>query len=94
MTHTILLIGAGNLGRRYFQGILKIKLKLNIFVNDINDVSLSKTKQILDIETKKIRNFSHKVFFKKKFKELPKIFDLIIISTNADTRLKIIEELI
>ena len=70
MTHKILLIGAGNLGRRYFQGILNTELKLNIFVNDINDISLALTKQILDIEYENTKNFSQKVFFIKKIRVL------------------------
>ena len=45
MRYKILLVGAGNVGSRYLQGLAKCKNNLDIFVIDVNNKSILKSKQ-------------------------------------------------
>lgn len=83
----ICLIGFGNLGYRYFQAILNLKLTFELSVVDIG-ASFDKGYSYLSNLKK-----NSKVKFYKKLNETPKNFDLIIISTTADKRLKLIRDI-
>ena len=88
MHKNILLVGFGNLGKRHFQGILKLNYLINLYIIDPN-LTFDEKKNI----KKKYKNiillktFSYIVKFKIKF-------DLSIISTNADIRAKILKKLL
>jgi predicted dehydrogenase len=92
MNNKILLIGAGNLGSRYLQGLKAVNSKIIIYVYDIFEESLIKAKNYYDIIPKNI--FSKEIFFINKLDKLPNSFDIIIISTTANVRLEIIEDLL
>jgi predicted dehydrogenase len=92
MSNTILLIGAGNLGSRYLQGLKAVNSKIIIYVYDIFEESLIKAKNYYNIIPKNI--FSKEIFFINKLDKLPDYFDIIIISTTANVRLEIIEDLL
>jgi predicted dehydrogenase len=92
MSNTILLIGAGNLGSRYLQGLKAVNSKIIIYVYDIFEESLIKAKNYYDIIPENI--FYKEIFFINKLDKLPNSFDIIIISTTSNVRLKIIEELL
>lgn len=70
--YNILIVGYGNIGKRYHQAIDKIKLKINVFIKEKK--TIKKNKEI-----------------EKKFQN--KFFDLVIISTTADTRLSEIKKI-
>jgi len=84
----ILLIGAGQLGSRHLQGLLKRKVSQIIYVVDPSLVSL---------ETAKIRadeiTHEHKVHYKVSWENLPVFFDLVIVATNSNVREKVVEKL-
>ncbi len=85
--NNILIAGAGKLGSRYMQGLFPCKNKLDIHVMDISRNSLSIAKQgweELDPESK-----SHSVTYHQSFDNLPKSFDIVIVSTTADVRVAV-----
>ena len=83
----ICLIGFGNIGFRYFEAILKLKNKFNLYIIDIN----SPFKKGHDYLKK--NKITKKIFFLKNLNEIDvKKFDLVIISTTCDGRLRLIEK--
>ncbi|WP_440913813.1 hypothetical protein [Candidatus Pelagibacter sp.] len=88
MKNKIILVGAGNIGRRYLQGIAKLDTSLDIDVYDVNKNSLKVAEQkYYEIDT---RNKQHKISFNSAKKETN--CDLIIIATSSYERLKVIEQ--
>lgn len=83
------IIGAGQLGSRHLQGLLKTsEAKLNIYVVDPVLASL-KTCQI---RSKEILH-SHQIFFVTDITHIPKSLDFVVISTSSDTRMEVLEKL-
>ena len=88
----IVLIGGGQLGSRYLQGIIASKLNLEIFVVDplqaSHDICIERIKEVN-------KNFDfnkyHSMF---SIENLPKKIDLVIISTQADIRFQILKNLL
>jgi hypothetical protein len=92
MNYEIALIGAGNLGSRYLQGIANCSLPLSINVVDPSQNSL----EIAHNRWKEVNKFEniHKVRFIHNLKKIKKkSIDIVIVSTNSRGRAKIIEEL-
>ena len=88
---SILLVGCGNIGSRHLQGILKIKLKLNITVVDPSIKSINIAKK----RTKEIDfGSNHNIFWKNSLTEINEIYDLCIISTNSNIRYSLISKLL
>ena len=80
--YNILLVGSGQLGSRYLQGLSRINNDLEIFVVDPNLNALSIAKDRFEEMTK--NTFSHSVNYYQDFNELGNEFDLGIIATNAE----------
>jgi hypothetical protein len=87
----ILLVGAGQLGSRYLQGIASIKLDLSIIVVDPSDLSL---------KTAKTRWFEaggnksqHKIRWCKVLPQGLVLIDLVIISTSAGGRADLVKRI-
>lgn len=80
----VLISGAGQLGSRYLQGLIRCRLPLRIFVQDINKGSLSRAEQrwneVLSSET------FHEVSFQTSLASLPRRLDVAIVATTADVR--------
>ena len=90
MVYNVLLIGAGNVGSRHLQGILKSDYNINLHIVEINSQSIKiSKKRILEV---KIKN--KKIFFHKNLNFKKKVFDLSIIATNAYGRLTIIKNML
>ena len=87
---TNLIIGAGQLGSRHLQGLLKCDTyQQKIFVLDPSTDSL-KTAKIRAGEIK----HNHEIEFTTNWEILPKEFDLVIIATNADIREEVVTKLL
>jgi hypothetical protein len=87
MEYNILIVGAGQLGSRYLQGLAVSNLSLNIFVYDINEISLDTAKN----RWEEVNNSnSNKVNFITSYDTVPSEIDLAIISTTANVREAII----
>lgn len=82
-TKTILLIGVGNLGKRYLEAISKITIKLEIYLVDVIKENIDKTLKLC----------THVIHSDDKLPEIKKI-DLCIVSTCSDVRRQITEQII
>jgi len=86
----IILIGAGQLGSRHLQGLLKLTdIELTIYVVDPSVESQTIAKQRAEEIT-----HSHATHYISDFNTLPNFFDIAIIATNANIREKITIELL
>ena len=89
MLNKILIIGAGQLGSRHLQGVLKVNSLLNVFVVDPSEVSLNIAKE----RANEIQH-SHNLFFSNSIDNSIKEYDIAIIATNANVREQIIKKLL
>ena len=88
----ILLIGAGQLGSRYLQGLANCEIQVEIFVVDPNEKSL-KTAQ-LRWEEVASGNALHRVHFSQALEGLPAEVDLSLVTTTAEVRLSVVEQVV
>lgn len=88
---TVTIVGAGQLGARYLQGLIKCSNKLRIFVYDISTDSLMKAnsfwKEAGGLEA------SENILFTNDINDLPREINLAIISTIANVRPDIIRKI-
>lgn len=85
-----LIIGAGQLGSRHLQGLLKyLGCKQEIYVLDPSEGSL-----IIAKERAQEVNHEHIVHFVTNWRSLPQLFDLVIVATNSNVREKVVTELL
>ena len=87
----LLLIGAGQLGSRYIQSIVKETLNYNIVVVDQSDHSLSIAKKRW-IEAGGNKT-SHKIFWSHKLPDKIKTYDLAVIATSSKNRASLIDHI-
>ena len=87
--YTVLICGAGQLGRRYLEGILKSDLSLNIYIFDIKEKAIVDTKSFLGSLSD--GSSSQPVNFISQLDMLPSTIDLCIVSTTANSRAQIID---
>lgn len=85
----ILLIGAGQLGSRHLQGLLKMSQECIIYVLDPSTESLQTSKQRAEEIT-----HTHQVNYLSNWDSLPSRFDLSIIATNSNIREQITTQLL
>ena len=88
--YEIALIGAGQLGSRYLQGLAKCHIPLSIHVIDRSRKALEAS---LDRYNEVETCCEHRVFLATELKDLPGHLNLAIISTGADTRYEVLEKL-
>jgi predicted dehydrogenase len=85
-TKVILLIGVGNLGKRYLEALSKVTIKLEIYLVDV-------IKENIDKALNLCKTCTHVIHSDDKIPEIKKI-DLCIVSTCSDVRKKITEQII
>ena len=84
-----LIIGAGQLGSRHLQGLLKFEKEQLIYVLDPSENSLNISKErAQEVENK------HNLIFTNVWDELPTEFDLVIVATGANVRSKVVYKLL
>jgi hypothetical protein len=88
----ILIIGLGNIGSRYLQGIKKYNKQINVFGLDPSTKSLNNAEKLWNEIISTGNN--HKLNLIQNYSQIPNEIDLAIISTTANVRLKVIKELI
>tara|TARA_B100000886_G_scaffold337440_1_gene298152 strand:- start:986 stop:1954 length:969 start_codon:yes stop_codon:yes gene_type:complete len=93
-TKTILLVGFGNIGKRYLEGILELRYNLKIYLIDININALDKAKLIS--KNKFEKNLSNKeIIAKSTINEVKEeSIDLSILTTTADVRFELINSIV
>lgn len=88
----VLILGAGQLGSRYLQGLVHYPQPLEIWALDVQPVSLTRAyhrwQEIGGKET------THSLRLIQTFNELPLLIDLAIVATTADVRLQVVETLV
>ena len=89
---SILLLGAGELGSRHLQGLAKIVGENSIFVIDPSKDSLEiSEKRLNEMQN---RNLNNKITYNSELFNIPDQIDLAIISTNADIRKKLLDDVV
>ena len=84
-----LIIGAGQLGSRHLQGLLKFEKEQLIYVLDPSENSLNISKErAQEVENK------HNLIFINDWDKLPTEFDLVIVATGANVRSKVVSKLL
>jgi hypothetical protein len=92
MSYRVAIIGVGQLGSRYLQGMVNCKLPLDIIVIDPSKESLAQAQERWN-EVDTVDNI-HSVEFLKSHKYLNnKLIDIVIVSTNSTGRADLIVEL-
>lgn len=86
---TSLIIGAGQLGSRHLQGLVKYLGQLEIYVLDPSIDSL-KIAQERETEI----THKHKITYTESWETVPVFFDLVIVATNANIRESVINKLL
>lgn len=90
MSHRVLVVGAGQLGARYLQGLAKVSMPLDIWVSDVAPESLARAEvRWMEAEGHKTQ---HQVSFENGLAGLPRAVDLAIVATSANVRLKLVTE--
>ena len=89
MKKQIAIIGAGQLGSRHLQGILKSSFEFDVYVVDPYLSSL----EVAEDRAGEIEHL-HEVFFEESISRLPRVLDLVIVATNSDVRLSVLKQLL
>ena len=87
----ILIIGLGNIGSRYLQGIKKYNKQLNVYGLDLSIKALKNANEKWNEIA--IVGPNHKLNLIQNYSQIPNEIHLAIISSTADTRFKIIKEI-
>jgi hypothetical protein len=88
----ILIVGIGNFGAWWALSLIKIKFPIQIYCFDIDASKYEVLKNRLSKDKSYILTINNFIFLND-LTEAPKKFDTIIVSSNADVRLKIIHNL-
>jgi hypothetical protein len=85
----IAIIGAGQLGSRHLQGVLKSSFQFDVYVIDPYRSSL----ELAQSRASEIEH-NHVINFEERITALPSEIDLVIVATNSDVRLKVLKQLL
>lgn len=89
MVANVLIAGAGQLGSRYLQGLSSYTKPLRIWVYDPSADSLGRAEQRwLECDRQ-----PHPVVYTDDLTAIPSLLDTAIVATNADMRLKVVENI-
>ena len=89
--HQIAVIGAGQLGSRHLQGLVRLGLPCEIYVVDPSATSLDMARQRAE-EVPAVA--SHSLHFHRQIEALPPMLDHAVIATAADVRLSVLRALL
>lgn len=87
----ILISGAGQLGSRYLQGLVKCRFPLRVYVQDIYGESLILAKQRWNEALG--QESEHEVSFHTSLDALPRLLNIAIVATTADVRPRVVCEI-
>jgi predicted dehydrogenase len=88
--NSILLVGAGQMGLRYLQGLVNFNGQLKITIVDQSDAILLAVKELL---SQMKPPAGHEVYFAGKLEVAPQDFDLAIVATPAHCRSQVVVEI-
>jgi hypothetical protein len=90
MSYSVLIVGAGQLGSRYLQGLAKVTLPLEIYVVDVSAAALSSAEKRWR-EVDRPDTLHHVAYFTS-LTEVPSKIDLVIVSTSSDVRINVVRD--
>jgi len=90
--YEIALIGAGNLGRRHFEGLLKLPVEKFIRVVDPSPTSLEEARQLASLAGDGAGN--SQTTFHTSIADLPEKLDYVVIATSSNVRLDVMSQLL
>jgi predicted dehydrogenase len=85
----VLIIGAGQLGSRHLQGVLKSEIDFEVYVVDPNLSSL----EIAKSRASEISHSKH-ITFSESIENIPSKIEVVIVATNANVREQVITKLL
>ena len=85
------VIGAGQLGSRHLQGLVRLSAVCEIHIVDPSAASLEIARQRAAEVPESAR---HRLFFHQKIDQLPKSLDYAVVATTADVRLSVLRALL
>lgn len=88
----IILVGAGQLGSRYLQGLAKLKTPLEVWIQDPSRKSIETAIERW-MEVCLPTKCSHQVKILQDHDLKPRAFDLAIVATSADVRPEVVTEI-
>lgn len=83
-SYNLAIIGLGQIGQRHLQSILKINFKISLYLYELDIEILNFIKRNYKIKK------SINIFYNSKIESMEKIIDILIISTTANVRLKVL----
>jgi hypothetical protein len=90
MRYKILIVGSGQLGSRYLQGLSKVSMPLDIVVSDVSYESLARAEsRWQEVDEPKAE---HQVRYVVGLSDIPSEIDLAIIATSADVRPAVVSQ--
>lgn len=90
--HDIALIGAGNLGRRHIEGLLRLPQEKSIWVVDASPTSLEEARRLASPEGN--GSPGNRMAFHTSIADLPEKLDYVVIATSSNVRLDVMEQLL
>jgi len=86
----IALIGAGQLGSRYLQGLASCKVPIDVWVVDPSEASLATARALWE----EVASIPHSltVRYSTTLNDLPASLDLCLVTTTADVRLQVVKQ--
>jgi predicted dinucleotide-binding enzyme len=88
-TKSVAIIGAGQLGSRHLQGLLKSKLTFDVYAVDPNE----QARNTAETRATEIEH-GHKLHFDAVLDNLPRQLDFVIVATNSNIRFKVLKALL
>lgn len=85
----VCIVGAGQLGSRHLQGVLRFEQPLAVFVFDVSQTSLDTAQQ----RAQEINN-EHSVTYTSDWNKIPPNIEIAIVATNANVREQVLQKLI
>lgn len=92
MKYNVLIVGAGQLGSRYLQGLVGVGNKLDIYITDPNETALNIAVERWKDVGGDLSN--HSLNKSINFHEIPKSIDLVICATTANVRAGVVKEVL
>ncbi len=86
-----MIVGAGQLGSRYLQGLSKVTMPLDIIVSDVSSESLARA--VTRWQEVVAPKSPHQVRYVTGLSDIPEEIDLVIVATSADVRASVIVEI-
>jgi hypothetical protein len=90
--HKVLIAGAGQLGSRYLQGLVKVDIPLEIYVFDLSESSLDAAAARWK-EAEGPGKQLHRLFFISENSAIPASIDLAIVATGANCRVDVVQNI-